>query len=66
MFPDETKPAFDGYRLQLPPDARWTEWRPITQKVTEPYVLSLQVTETVTKEQLKEFMLQFTVEGAAA
>ena len=34
MFPDETKPAFDGYRLQLPPDARWTEWRPITQKVT--------------------------------
>lgn len=60
MFPDENKPAFDGYRLQLPPDGRWTEWRPITQPIPEPHVLSLQVTETVTKEQYAEFAKQFS------
>lgn len=46
------------YRLQLPPDARWTEWRDISIPIKEPHILSLQVTEQVTKEQYDEFMKQ--------
>ena len=60
MFPDDTKPPFDAYRLQLPPDGRWTEWRPITASIPEPHILSLQITETVTKEQYAEFAKQIT------
>lgn len=46
------------YRLQLPPDARWTEWRDIEVPITEPHILSLQINEEVTPEQYKEFIKQ--------
>lgn len=47
------------YRLQLPPDARWTEWRNIDIPVKEDHVLSLQICHRATPEQINEFMKQF-------
>lgn len=29
------------YRLQLPPDARWTEWRDLAIAPKEPYIFSI-------------------------
>lgn len=59
---DETPPrAGDAqYRLQLT-DANWTEWRDITTPITEPYVLSIQFSEWVTKAQAEEFWKQVKV-----
>ena len=45
-----------GYRVQVPPDGNWTEWRTLDIPIKEPLILSLQVNEKIfklTKKQLK-------------
>lgn len=49
------------YRLQLSPDGHWTEWRDIDAPVTETHVLSMQVSEWVSKAEYDRFMSQSTV-----
>ena len=66
MFPDQTKPRFSAYRLQLPPGGHWTEWRPIEIPILEPYILSLELNELVTKEQYAEFAKQIEVGHAGS
>lgn len=61
MFPVQTEPDVASYRLQLPPGGCWTDWRPIEQAPQEPHVLSVQVSNAVTPEQLVEFGKHFTV-----
>lgn len=39
------------YQVQLPPDARWSEWRPTTEPVKEPVILSLCYDRVVTFEE---------------
>lgn len=49
------------YRLQLPPDGRWTEWRDIDALIPETHVLSMQVSEWISKDKYDRFMSQFIV-----
>ncbi len=44
------------YRVQLPPDAHWSEWRPITEKIKEPLILSLKYDREVTWEESNKIM----------
>lgn len=49
------------YQLQLPPDGRFTEWRPIEQPVTEPLVLSVFFRGEPTAKQQATFWAQFEI-----
>lgn len=42
------------YSVQLPPDARWSEWRPITEPIKEPLILSLKYDRIVTWDESNE------------
>lgn len=44
------------YRLQLPPDGEWTEWRDIKVPIKEPDILAFEVKETLTREQWEKFV----------
>jgi len=35
------------YRVQLPSDLRWSEWRSLDEPTTEPLILSLQLSQDV-------------------
>ena len=39
------------YRVQLPPDLRWSEWRTWDEPTTEPLILSVQLSKQVSLEQ---------------
>lgn len=59
---DQTPPKAGQaqYRLQLV-DANWTEWRDISVPIKESYVLSIQLSEWVTKQQAEDFWKQIKV-----
>jgi len=42
------------YRVQLPPDLRWSEWRTLDEPTTEPLILSVQLSEQVSLEQYNQ------------
>lgn len=54
MFPNNSECKFkNGYRVQLPPDGHWSEWKSLDD--TEwlknvPLVLSVQFKEDITKD----------------
>lgn len=51
------------YRVQLPPDAAWSEWRDLSVPISEPLILSVQIEESATRAQVAEFMAQIKVPG---
>lgn len=49
------------YRVQLPPDARFSEWRDCDVSIKEDYILSIQFNEASTNEDIKNIMKDMTV-----
>lgn len=46
----------NSYRLQLPPDGRFTEWRSFDEVPKEEYCLSIQFCADYDEDKAKEFM----------
>lgn len=59
---DQTKPkaGMCGYRVQRI-DCTWSPWYDIKEKCPEDHILSIQITECVTKEQAKELFKQIGI-----
>lgn len=60
---NQTKPIAgkSQYRVQSFPDLKWSEWRYIYQPIKEELIVSIQLSEWVTKEQANEFAKQIKV-----
>lgn len=62
---DRTRPVLKAgqamYRVQLPPDGHWTEWRDVSVPIRESYILTFELTEGVTDDQFTAFCSQLMV-----